>query len=322
MSNKVIKIQLAPVEKTGDILENILAVCNFCEKSSEIPLENYKNCLRLGHNRYYCSFCLKHGFTYKSKKDILLLDFKGIIGFYVYYLFEEKKIYFAQILNHIKKHDLIGRKNPVFYYDIETLTWYVDFRKVGNSVHKISITSVNKTISDIIDSFNLNNVTAVGVDKFKEKYFEATNEFYNKRKRPEGKRILSPTLKNCAFRANIDWEETKNIVIPAKYHSEITPVSKVSNFLGCWSEDLNERLVDTLTVHVKKKMFRGVSGWEGLIELPGVKTKLINKDGSSFFEKKIDLSNQARFTAKKLGLKTKFETFIKKPVEKIDTPQT
>jgi hypothetical protein len=93
--------------------------------------------------------------------------------------------------------------NPVFNYDQESYVWFIDFRKVGESKKKISVKDVQSTIVDILATFNLPiTIPAVHMNKLYQKYDEAVSDFYTKRYRPEGKKLLCPTLKNCG---NVLW---------------------------------------------------------------------------------------------------------------------
>jgi hypothetical protein len=92
----------------------------------------------------------------------------------------------------------IGLRNPLFNYDPESLIWFVDFRRVGKSKKKLPLEEVKKTLVEMLASFNLHvHVKGLNMTAYFEKFEEAIHEFYDKRYRPEGKRLLAPTFKGC-----------------------------------------------------------------------------------------------------------------------------
>lgn len=306
--SKIVKVKFSPISPNDELVEYVVCNCNFCNKQSSIKIENYKNILKLGHQRYYCSFCLRNNFTYKRKNNVLILDFKGIIGFYVNQLYPDD-LWLTDIIDYIQKHYIVGSRNPTFFCDRETMLWFIDFSKIGNSKHKINVEQVINSVNNIIDSFELNkNLPSIDEKFLKEKYSKAINEFYSFRKRPEDKVILSPTLKGCTHHYkynNVDWELTKDFHISFFLSNET--IDKFEE-LSIVTEDLKTPLNSELTVLVKKRKINSETFWEGVVKLPGLaKSKISTKEGKTVFETKNSLSATARYTAKALGLKIKFQ---------------
>lgn len=181
--------------------------CNFCEKETIAQPEVQRLTEKLCQpNKFYCSFCLRNNLQMKDNKHTLMLTFRAIFGYYFYEFYQTPKqplMYLSEIQDCINLHRDIGLLNPVFNYDPESYVWFVDFGRVGSSKKKISVEDVKQTVTDILASFNLaTTITGLDMPKLFQKYNEAIDDFYTKRYRPEGKRLLAPTLKNCG---NIQW---------------------------------------------------------------------------------------------------------------------
>lgn len=299
--SKIVKVDMYPVN-SEEVLECVVGKCNFCMKKSITSSKEYSDIIRLGHGHFYCSFCLRNRFTFKKKKDILLLDFRGIFGFYINYLYHEEKIWKSQIFDHIRKHTIIGLKNPLFSYDYESMLWFVDFTRTGTGKHQISVQSIKDTVSDIINSTKINTyVINANIYKLKEKYKEAIDEFYKFRKRPENRRVLSPTLNGCLYRANANWEDSKIFYI--KNGDELSPIGSHEYSIKHLSEDLTTEVYDTIVVNIKRKIYKEIRGFEAYLEIPEIsKCKLLNEDGGTIFEDKKKLKQTARELSKKLCL--------------------
>lgn len=299
--SKVVKVSMESIN-SNDVFNYIFARCNFCHKDSVMKETTYKDAFQLGHGYFYCPFCVRNRFNYKKREHILLMDFKGIIGFYINYLYSEGTIYNFQIIDYIRKHSITGLKNPIFSYDHESMLWFVDFTRVGNTKNKVPIESVIQNTKNIIQSFDVNkNIKNCNPQKILDKYEESINDFYVSRKRPEGKRILSPTLKNCTYRAQIDWDLTKEF----KFNQvDLFPVETHNLKIDQYVKELDEPLIQELNVTIKERKLKGVKGYEGHVEIPGISlSKLATKDGTTLFTERKSLLLLAKKTAKKLGLK-------------------
>jgi hypothetical protein len=184
--------------------------CNFCEKETVAQPEVQRLAEKLcAQKKFYCNFCLRHSLHTKDNRHTLMLSFRAIFGYFYYEFYHHPKspqMYLSEIQDYIDLHRDIGLNNPVFSFDPESYVWFVDFRRVGTGKKKISIEDVQKTVIDILASFNLaQTVTGCDLNKLYQKYREAIDDFYTKRYRPEGKRLLIPTLKGCG---NVLWMGT------------------------------------------------------------------------------------------------------------------
>lgn len=192
-------------DQSGDLLDgniNICQVCTFCRKESLVhPKQSELIKSLLGHRKFYCAFCLRHDFHTKKKKDILILSMRGIIGYLYYnnYAIKDNTMYVSEIEDLINSHIEIGLANPLFSYDPESYCWFVNFSKVGaNQPGKVSVDEVINTVIELVSAFNLyDHILDFKGNKLIAKFEEAILDFYKKRYRPEGRRILSPTLAGC-----------------------------------------------------------------------------------------------------------------------------
>lgn len=201
----VAQVKLKPLESpsSGELSERVFRKCCFCEKQCEVVGEQARLVEKLsGPEAFYCSFCLRHGFHTKGSRDVLILSFRGIIGqFYQQnYLATHglHKLWISEIEDYIEAHRKAGEINPLFAYDPESLLWFVNFARVGNSKRKLPLAEVLKTVANILFSFDLSN-TAPGVNQAAvfAKFKDAIENFYSKRYRPESRRMLIPTLTGC-----------------------------------------------------------------------------------------------------------------------------
>lgn len=210
-------IKLNPIEEdlNGELAEIIYYECKLCAKTTGLYPDQRKLCEKLSGNSFYCNFCIQNNLTTKNNKNILILSFRAIIGYYHQFMYlGNKKIYHSQIEDFIKSHQEVGLLNPVFRYDPESYLWFVDFSKVGRGNKKIPVSEVLKTVVNILSCFSLPLI----IDGLKpsliyEKYEEAIKKFYSLRYRPENKRLLIPTLTNCGGvcdTKNVNQEMLKN----------------------------------------------------------------------------------------------------------------
>jgi len=216
----ILDVNLVPVEKHpehGELADKIYYECMFCGKRVGLYPQERNVCEKLSGDDFYCVFCLRNNFYTKNNRNILILSFRAIIGYYYYnFYLNGKKMYFSQIEDYISAHVKVGLKNPIFNYDPDTMYWFIDFSKVGRGNKKIKINDVLKTIVNIGACFNLdanlcNNRSAVIYERYK----EAIEKFYSSRWRPQGKKILIPTLQGCDTASGntapgIKYEDTRN----------------------------------------------------------------------------------------------------------------
>lgn len=194
----------------GDI--DIKCKCSFCGK--QVKVLNHKKILNdtiTGNKGFHCGFCIKNNYYNRQKKDILIMSFRGVIGYYYYCLYRNTPtlMYLSELQDHIDLHEEIGNSNPVFTYDKDSFCWFIDFAKIGKRDRQLRLKHVLDTTLEILASFN----TYKYYPDFKGyelyvKYRDAILEFFQKRIRPSDKKVLSPTL----FKCNIDFKtETKAV---------------------------------------------------------------------------------------------------------------
>jgi hypothetical protein len=196
-------VRIVPIDENldGELASVIHYECGFCEKTVGLYPAARKLCERLSGSEFYCTFCLRHGFNTRSNRHVLPLSFRAIAGYYYYdkYLYAtNRQMWISEIRDMMEMHEKAGLRNPVFSYDPETYQWFIDFSKIGNSKHKLRIVEVYKTVLSVLTCFNLDDhIPGVKMAKLFEKYAVAIDKFYTQRYRPEGRRILIPTLASC-----------------------------------------------------------------------------------------------------------------------------
>lgn len=186
---------------SGELSDKIFRKCHFCEKTCEVFGNQYKTINNLsGPGNFYCSFCLRHGLNSKGNRNFLILSFRSIIGYFYFknYIQQNgKRMWLSEIEDFIESHRQAGLVNPLFLYDSETMLWFVDFSRVGNSKKKISVEEIIKTIVSILASFNLSEtVPGIDMSSLFLKYKDAVETFYHKRFRPSDRKMLIPTFSN------------------------------------------------------------------------------------------------------------------------------
>jgi hypothetical protein len=218
---QIADIKIEPIHEklNGALAHEVYYECTFCQKTMFPLVEDLKVMYaNLSGSRYHCPFCIRHGFNTRNSKHVLILSFRAIIGYYYHYHYDtptfEPKLYYSEIKEIVDFHVETGLTNPVFYYDPETYLWFVDFGKVGHGRKKISVNDTLKTISNILLCFNLNkHLVSPKIHVLYNKYAEAMRKWYENRTRPEGKRMLIPTLLGCGAVPNpygFTIDETKD----------------------------------------------------------------------------------------------------------------
>lgn len=207
---KIHEVAIKKIEHGEDLelTNRFYRTCIFCDKTAFVDETNRKSCSNLSGGKFYCPFCLRHNFQRRSK-DILILSFRAIIGYY-YYMFydvEPEVMWLSQIQQLIVKHEVVGLASPAFYYDDETYLWFIDFSRIGTGKKKAPFEEVLKTTRFMFDVFNLGtNLATNQENETWTKFEKAMKTFYLKRTRPKNKRMLVPTIKN-----NEDLKNLKNI---------------------------------------------------------------------------------------------------------------
>jgi hypothetical protein len=208
-----------------DVTTTISRQCDFCQKETPIHSRTGTLLHRLsGDSQFFCLFCTRHDLHTKKRKHVLILTYRGLIGYLYHACYQGKtpRLYVSEIYDLIRTHIQIGEQNPVFTYDPETYCWFIDFTKVGNTKHKVTVQEVLRTVNEIISAFNpYEHIKDFKSHKLVEKYTEAVMDFYSKRYRPEGRRICSPTLVGCAC-------ETREV--PTQHNTTKTVKMNVAEF--------------------------------------------------------------------------------------------
>lgn len=238
LSNKITVPVLSILPKeldlpTGELADKTFQSCNLCERQVGLYTAARRMAERLSgsSDSFYCPFCLRNRFNTKAGKDLLILSFKGIIGFYYEVLYRNKgDLCYSQIKDYIQSHREAGLENPVFFYDDQSFNWFIDFSRIGRGNKKVRLSEVLQTVVSILSCFNMAQVVpGANLAKMFEKYQEAISKFCAHRYRPEGRRLLIPTLSGCAdppyqttgvgyvhntaSKKSFDFENTRNFTI-------------------------------------------------------------------------------------------------------------
>lgn len=186
----------------NELSDTFYHTCLFCEKLVKVSSHNFESCRRLGGGKYFCPFCLRNDFHHRSSKNVLILSYRGIFGQYYQhnYLEEESdstnKLWVSDIKQMIVNHETLGLRCPVFSYDPSTYLWFIDFNKVGSDSRKAPIDDVQATVMCVLACFRLSKIYGQYVlEDMWEKFDKALHLFYEKRQRPESRRMLIPTLR-------------------------------------------------------------------------------------------------------------------------------
>jgi hypothetical protein len=191
-------------------------ICDFCGKlvapgDSTAVLEKLS-----GPGRFFCDFCLRQRHNTKQGRNVLALSFRGMVAYLYYEIYlSSRSCTFSEIEDLISDHAAVGLENPVFSYDPETMLWYIDFSRVGFTKKKIHVNVVKSTVNEILNKLSLPYfVGTIQLPKLEAKFNDAIDEFYHKRSRPFGRRLLIPTLKGCGSLEpkNHNWDKHKDFV--------------------------------------------------------------------------------------------------------------
>lgn len=194
-------VTITPLEVSDSLQDNEVRVhyrCDFCEKLS-LANKQQQRFSSVLTKKYFCNFCIRHDQYTKFNSNIMILTFRGLIGYYYHAYYMTPKVssmHLTDIGDYIHLHYSAGLQNPTFKIDPETLCWFVDFTKIGPK--KVPVDAVLETIVDILATFNLyENVKCCSPIKLYKKYEDAVMQFYKERVRVNGDKIFSPTLMAC-----------------------------------------------------------------------------------------------------------------------------
>jgi hypothetical protein len=198
-------VELCPVKHDlgGELAKKIYYECAFCGKKEALYADSRHLYEKLSGDEFYCCFCLRHGFNTKNNKNVLILSFRSILGYYynAFYLHPvtpDKRMYLCEIQDYADSHAEVGLKNPVFYYDPTTYLWFIDFSRIGKDKKKVKLEEVFKTISNMLACFNLRHYFYnIKISSFYFKLEESIEKFYHSRYRPDNRPQCVPTLAGC-----------------------------------------------------------------------------------------------------------------------------
>ena len=147
MCNKIniTKINLKQISNyKNNLSENIHERCCVCNKLYEISLKTKKLNKKAKNKDKICSFCQRNNFSEK----VFIFNLKCLPVF-IYVKNNQNKIALRELSQYISYHVKSGLGNPSFFYDPETMNWFVDLSK------NISKKQIKKTIIEILFCFNL-----------------------------------------------------------------------------------------------------------------------------------------------------------------------
>jgi len=210
-------VDVIPVEnESGELSDTFYRNCHFCKKIVRITPSNLKSCLQLGGPNFYCPFCLRNNHHYKSAQNILIMSYRGIIGYYYLEFYQgtnpRQKVWYSEIVRTIERHVSVGLQSPVFTYDPGTFLWFVDFNRIGAGRKKAPIEEVKQVSEAILKEFDLQRyISTFAETDVWDRFDKAIDAFYSQRKRPKDRRMLIPTLKGFNnFQKDGFWERTRD----------------------------------------------------------------------------------------------------------------
>jgi hypothetical protein len=193
----------------SELSDTFYHTCMFCEKLVKVSSHNFESCRRLGGGKFFCPICLRNNFHHRSSKNVLILSYRGIFGQYYLqnYLEEEagspNKLWASEIKHMICNHESLGLRCPVFSYDPSTYLWFVDFNKIGSDARKAPIDDIQSTVMCMLACFRLSKIYGqYALEDMWAKFEKAIKLFYEKRQRPEDRRMLIPTLKGVVHQGS------------------------------------------------------------------------------------------------------------------------
>jgi hypothetical protein len=198
----VSQVQIKPIPslQSGELSEKFFRKCHFCEKNCELVANQLELIDRLsGSGNFYCCFCLRHRLNKKRNRNVLIFSFRSIIAHFYFKNYIQinngQKLGVSQIEDYIEAHRQIGSVNPLFLYDSETLLWFLDFSRVGHGKKKIIIEEILKTISNILDSFNLSEtIPEISRSSVYLKYKQAIEFFDQNKFLPNNQNMFIPII--------------------------------------------------------------------------------------------------------------------------------
>lgn len=215
-----VSAELIKKDAGGELSNIFYHTCMFCEKLVRVSSHNFESCRNLGGGKFYCPFCLRNNFHHRSSKNVLMFSYRGIFGqFYEQNYMEldpdaPKRLWISDIKQMISNHEILGMRCPMLSYDPTTYLWFADFNKVGSNPRKAPFLEVQAAVMGILTCFHLSKIYGqYALEDVWDKFDKALTLFYEQRKRPEGRRMLIPTLHGVVH--NQGAEKSARDFIPA-----------------------------------------------------------------------------------------------------------
>lgn len=203
--------------------------CSFCNKMVVINEYIRENLDNLTNGKFYCNFCLRNDYYQKAASNVMILTYRGILGYYYYSYHSAPKtpfMYMGEFNDLLELHVNAGMQNPLFRYDPDTFCWFVDFNKVGKK--KMPLESVLCTIIEQLACMKIyDNCRECSGVKLYEKYKHAVMEFDEHRVRTNNDQVFAPTFWGC------------DIPVITPTGKRPIPVSMLQNFLPANLQDAN-----------------------------------------------------------------------------------
>lgn len=199
---EILDVELEAVEIGNELSDTFFIPCSFCKEMVWMHENNLESCKKLANNLPYCPFCIRHNFHSETNKNVMILSFRAIVGYYYYHLYdcEDRSMWLNEIKQMVVRHEYEGLENPVFSYNRRPMLWFVDFNRVGESSDKAPYSEVEQTVKEMLNAFEVEcKINKRSVNPLWEKFSEAITLFYEKRHRPKSNRMLIPTLRGQAF---------------------------------------------------------------------------------------------------------------------------
>jgi hypothetical protein len=203
-----VKVTKVDANTDNELTDTFYRVCVFCNKLVRVSPHNFKSCIKMSGGNFYCPSCLRNNFHHRSSRNVLIMSYRAIIAYYYHKLYPEK-MYCYQIKDCLYKHEKIGLESPVMSYDPESFLWFVDFNRIGDDRWKAPFKEVLVTAKDTLHAFALNFWCGGNVEEETWNKFEkAMTLYYEKRKRPKGRRMLIPTFAGSTIKEKDDFWNT------------------------------------------------------------------------------------------------------------------
>lgn len=280
--------------------------CVFCEKVVSVYQEEYDQTRSLGHGHYFCPFCIRNGHHHNDALlHTLSLSFRGVIGYYYWQLYvnPSRVIYLSEIESCIREHAQMGLQHPAFSYDPETLNWYINFRLIGNTKHKLPLKTVLDNIDFILETFGMKKrVPQLNAHLFQDKFNKAITLYHSQRQRPKEKKLLCPTFVNCgSFRPDMDFESIKTL--PSFFFNSHMAGENSVNTTAINTHEQGVKDKDDAAPKIVATIKERDESFEAMIDVPGLKTtKLERSDGNTVYPTKASLTSGLRALERKMGI--------------------